>query len=412
LSGNSLSTSLPDEPMMWLFFLVFLFVAAHEPGRLPRWYFNSPLTIIIGLQLVWLLVSVAFSQVFVLSAKFLLAKSWYLVCFYLLPVMIFKTAKDLKIAFWAFCIPLLATVLIITFRHSAFGFSFVSINGAIGKLYYNHVEYASVVSMFFPLIFTGFLLIGRRQILFKTLALLMVLFFAAVVFLTYARAAVLGVVFAAVVAIAVRLKLVNFVMPLVYILVAGIIYFLASGNKYMEYTPDYEHTYMRKNLAEHIRATFQGQDISSMERVYRWIAAVRMSDEHPVVGYGPHGFIEHYKSHTVPAFQTYVSNNPERSTTHNYFLLMLTEQGWPAMLLYAILIPVAFAQAQRAYHRFQSRFYKLCTLGLAMMIAVCFINNFFSELIETHKVGAMFYLGLSLLAILSYKSKLQQQEIS
>jgi len=100
-----------------------------------------------------------------------------------------------------------------------------------------------------------------------------------------------------------------------------------------------------------------------------------------------------------------VSRNPEQSTTHNYFLYMLVEQGWPAMILYAIFMVMVFHKAQKIYHRFRDRFYRMVTIGLAMTIAVGFINNFFSELIETHKVAALFYIPVAMLIILDKKSK-------
>jgi len=90
---------------------------------------------------------------------------------------------------------------------------------------------------------------------------------------------------------------------------------------------------------------------------------------------------------------------------------MLVEQGWPALVLYAILVFVVLFQAQRTYHRFGSndRFYKYCTLGVAMMFAAGFINNFFSELLETHKVGSLFYISIALLVVLDHKSRESQQ---
>jgi O-antigen ligase len=84
---------------------------------------------------------------------------------------------------------------------------------------------------------------------------------------------------------------------------------------------------------------------------------------------------------------------------------MLVEQGLPATILYAILIIVFFAQAQKVYHRFTDKFYKSCTMALAMIFAACFVNNFFSELIETHKIGAIFYLCISLMIVLDHKSR-------
>ena len=78
------------------------------------------------------------------------------------------------------------------------------------------------------------------------------------------------------------------------------------------------------------------------------------------------------------------------------------------MLLYALLIPVVIGVAQRTYHRFRDPFNKRCTLGLVMMFAAAFVNNFFSELTDTHKVGALFYISMALIAVLSFKSRESQ----
>jgi O-antigen ligase len=79
------------------------------------------------------------------------------------------------------------------------------------------------------------------------------------------------------------------------------------------------------------------------------------------------------------------------------------------MLLYALLIYTIFAKAQRMYHSFKDKFWRLVVIGLAMVIAVGFINNFFSELIETHKVAALFYIPLALLVLLDRKIKEEEE---
>lgn len=408
LMNNALSTSIPDEPMVWMHFVLFFILAAAYPFKLPARFFIHPLAIIIWLQLLWLAIAVTNSQVPIPSIKFLVAKSWYLVCYFLFPLFVFREKKDIKTAFLMLLFPLLLTMFIITVRHAASGYQFTAINYAIGKWYYNHVEYSTILSMFFPLLLAYYPLTRGKGWCIRAFVVVLISFFAVAIFLTYARAALLAVVFAILVGIAIKARLVNMVMPAVYLLIAVVTIYLSSNNRIMQFTPNFEQTYMHHNLTDHIVATFRGEDMSSMERIYRWIAAVRMSEEHPWTGFGPHAFVEHYKPYTIPAFRTYVSNNPERSTTHNYLLLMLTEQGWPAMLLYALLIAMVFATAQRTYHRFKDRLYRNCTLGIAMMIAACFVNNFFSELIETHKIGALFYLSISLLVILNMKSREKQ----
>lgn len=405
LMNNTLSTSIPDEPMVWVHFLLFFVLAAAYPERLPARFFLHPLIIIVTLQFLWLIVSVCYSQEFIPSVKFLVAKAWYLCCYLLFPLFVFREKKDFKTAFLLVLIPMLFTMAIVTYRHAGMGYQFVAINSAIGQWYYNHVEYSTILSMFFPLLLVCYPLTKGMRSYTRVLIVMLIAFFAVAIFLTYARAAVLGVLFAMSVGVAIRLRLVNLVMPVAYGVIAAVTIYMTDESRLMRFTPNFEQTYMRHNLADHIMATFRGQDMSSMERIHRWIAAARMSREHPLTGFGPHAFVTHYQPYTISAFRTYVSNNPERSTTHNYLLLMLTEQGWPAMLLYALLIAVVFASAQRTYHRFEDQFYKNCTLGIAMLIAACFVNNFFSEMIETHKVGALFYLGISLLVILSIRSR-------
>lgn len=404
LSGKAFSLSLPDEPMCWLFLLVTFLLLAHNPGIIPRWWWNNPLVLVIALQLFWLVVAVAFSTVPMLSLKFLAAKVWYLACFFVLPVLVVRDKADFRKAFLLFLIPVVATSVIILYRLLTHHFRFAAIGVSVGKLYINHVEYAAVLSIFYPLIWVAWPL-TKRSGTWKRLALfLALLFFIPALFFTYARVVVPALAFAIVVGVAIKYRLVNFIMPLIYATVIIAFLWLLKDNRYLDLHPDINHTVMHHDYNSHLESTFQGKDVSFMERVYRWVAAIRMSTDRPLVGYGPHGFVPNYKRYALNMFRTFVSNNKEHSTTHNYFLYMLAEQGWPAMLLYALLLVVVLAQAQKTYHRLKDPFYKYCMLGLAMAFASSFVNNFVSELIETHKAGAMFYIIIALLMILRQKS--------
>lgn len=400
--SSVLSTSLPDEPLMWVFMFMFPFIFLQNPKVLGRRdWFRDPIVTVIGLQFLWMIVAVIFSKELLLSLKFMAAKTWFLISFFILPYYVFRQKKDFKHAFLLFLVPLVITMVIINIRHAARGFEFRRVEQAIGGLYYNHVDYSAVISIFFPLLLVAIPMSRKLRNPFITAALIgLILFFLPAIYLTFARAAVVAVIFAIGVAIAIRLRLVNLIMPAFIGFIALVIVIMAKDNRYMNFRPNFEKTYMHKNFSEHIIATFRGEDMSSMERLYRWIAAMRMSVDEPVKGWGPNSFYYYYKPYAVSSFKTYVSRNTERSTTHNYFLYMLVEQGWPAMILYGALIVIAFAQAQKTYFRFKDKYYKWCTLGAVMMLASAFINNFFSELLETHKVGSLFYISLALLVVL------------
>ncbi|MGN6477144.1 MAG: O-antigen ligase family protein [Flavipsychrobacter sp.] len=411
-ANDTLSTTVPDEPIMWLFLLLTGILIARRPDVLEKSWLSNPIVLLIVLQYVWLFIPVLYSHKPLLSLKFLAAKTWFLASFFLLPMFIFKEKKDFRTAFLVMLVPFLATVVIIMARHAAIGFNFRRIQVAIGTIYVNHVDYSTVMSMFFPLLCIALPLTKGKSLVLRGIILLIILFLLPAIYLTYARAAILAIAFAAVVGIAIRYKLANYIMPAFYGVLALLMVYMVHNYKLMDFRPDYEHTFMRKKFTDHLIATFKGQDMSSMERLYRWIAAVRMSKDEPITGYGPNTFIYYYKPYAVQSFKTYVSRNLEHSTTHNYYLYMLVEQGWPAMILYAILVMVVIAEGQRTYHRFKDRFYKYCTLGVVMMFCAGFINNFFSELLENHKVGGMFYIGLAALVMLSTKSKQLEKEES
>ena len=407
-AGDTMSITLPDQPLMWSFLLVFILIWASNPKLIPKWWWRDPLVLVVTLQFLWTIVAVVCSKMIFFSLKFLLAKTWLLVCFFILPIWIFQEKKDFIKGFLLLLIPMLVTVLVILAHHALLGFRFDMVQKSMSGLYYNHVDYSTVISMFFPLLLIAVPLTKGRHIFIRGGLIVIILLFIAGIAFAYARAAVIGVVFALVIGVTMRMRLVNFVMPVFYGFMILLVSYMVQNNKYIDFRPDYNNTYMHKNFTDHVISTFRGKDMSSMERLYRWIAAIRMSKDRPLTGYGPRAFYYFYKPYAVTSFRTYVSRNPEQSTTHNYFIYMLVEQGWPAMILYAILMVLIFAKAQKIYHRFKDRFYRLVTIGLAMTIAVGFINNFFSELIETHKVAALFFIPLVLLVILDRKSRAEE----
>lgn len=406
LIEGTLTTTVPDEPMMWLFLLLTIVLAVSRPRSFPEWWLRSPLTLVLTLSYLWMLVAVCFSQEHFISVKFAAAKTWFLASYFVLPIFIFRRKSDFKKAFFIVLLPTLLTMLVINYWHYQLGFAFSYIHKAIGKLYYNRVDYSSFLSMFFPMLLIAVPLSKKLRWWWQAALILTILFFLMAIYFTFARGAMLAIFFAAFIGFAIRKKFVNVVMPAFYGLLILLMVFMVRHNKYIDFRPNYEQTYTHFTFADHMIATFRGKDMSSMERLYRWIAAVRMSRERPLVGVGPNAFYHYYKPYAVSSFRTYVSRNTEQSTTHNYFLYMLVEQGWPAMLLYASLLIVFFAVAQRTYHRFKGeRFYRHVTIGTAMMFAAGFINNFFSELIETHKVGALFFISISLMIVLEQKSR-------
>jgi O-antigen ligase len=164
-----------------------------------------------------------------------------------------------------------------------------------------------------------------------------------------------------------------------------------TDQHYLRFRPNYEQTIYHGQLGDHIEATYAMKDLSTAERFYRWIAGWRMGRDHLLTGVGPNHFYPAYRSYTVESFRTYVSDNPERSTVHNYFLLLLAEQGLPALLLFLFTVISMLMTAQRLYSRSKG-IEKQIALVVASVVAMITVLISPSDLIETDKIGSIFYL--------------------
>jgi len=385
----------PDEALMLVLTLQFVFFALLNFRQInARAWFRNPLVLLILLSFAWTAVTVCFSENPLLSLKYLLKKSWFLIPFFFLPIILFRDQAVLKRSFQLLFLSLLVVASIVLIRFSAVGFRFEMVHDPLQPFFINHVSYGSMVACLTPATIAA-LYLSRKLSLQWIISLAGVLLFITAAYLSYSRAAWMSLVFAGITLLLIRLRVMQYAFLVFYLFMSGFVYWMSHENKFLDFKPKFEKTIMHESLEDHILATIQGTDISSAERYYRWIAAIRMSQDRPLTGVGPNNFYDYYKGYTVSSFKTWVSRNPERSTTHNYFLFMLVEQGIPAMLLYALLIFWIFHYGQQVLRRCETRFDKTIVSGALCVVAALFVNNFFSELIESDKIGSLFYLALA-----------------
>ena len=393
---NGLATDLPTEPLMIGLMGVYFIYVLRNGKEMDSSFIRHPLALILALHLFWIFATTITSSLFWVSFKFSLAKLWYVVTFFFLAGSILKKEKDFQTFFWCVLIPLLSTVFIIWVQHAAEGFSFQSVGGVLDPFYRNHVNYASLLALFIP--FVWFARNWYPKHSFKRWFLnfsLIVLLIA--IQLSYTRTAYVTLFMAIGAYFIIRIKLVRLVLiASIVSLILGFTY-MVKNNTYLQYAPDYERTIAHVQFDNLVAATVQMKDISTMERFYRWIAGLRMAKDKMVVGFGPGNFYNFYKSYTVRSFRTYVSDNPEKSGIHSYFLLMLVEQGIPGMLIFIALSFYALIRGERIYHESTNTIRKSIVMGVLLSFVV--INAFLliNDMIETDKMGSFFFIGLAVL---------------
>jgi O-antigen ligase len=385
-----LGMDLPDEPVMILLTCVFFGLLIAGQLRLSSGYYNHPVFFVLLLGFFWAFASMCFSDEPLISLKYLLAKTWYIVPFCVLPWFFLHTKNDIRIFSGLIAAGMLVTVISTIIQHAQLGFLFDNINTAVSPFFRNHVTYSAMLVCSIPILF-GFFRLAKNKIQKKYLLFLLLLFFAAL-FFSYSRGAWLAKLLGAVSVFLIRKKLLaaGFILSMIVILV--IIFSLGYENRYLNYHGNYKKTIYHANFNDHLQATFSGTDLSNAERLNRWIAAIRMRNEHPVTGFGPNSFYNEYKPFMVSYFKTWVSENKERSTVHNYFLLLLTEQGWVGLLLFFLLLFSVLKRLEILYHAINDPFYKIVLLCTGSIFTMIITLNMLSDLLETDKIGSLFYL--------------------
>ncbi|MGB3801640.1 MAG: O-antigen ligase family protein, partial [Lewinella sp.] len=160
---------------------------------------------------------------------------------------------------------------------------------------------------------------------------------------------------------------------------------------------DFNNTISHEEFDNLISATYKLEDISTMERFYRWVAGGNMVPYRPVVGFGPGNFVETYEAYTNNNFRTYVSDNPERSGIHNYFLMTAVEQGLPGLLFLLLFLGSILYYGQSLY--LNQTVPEARGAALAALLAVIVVGAFsiLNDLLETDKVGSLFFISTAIL---------------
>jgi O-antigen ligase len=396
---NGLATDLPTEPLMAGLMMVTLALIAFRKNSLPKGFLSNPLIVILMVHLFWIFICALNSDMPVFSFKVFLAKLWYFIPFTLLTAIVMRKSADFKTFFWCIFTPLTVLVFITMLRHGIlYQFSFTDINKCVTPYFRNHVNYAAMMSIFFPFILWAASWYAKKTFTHKMLVVL-IIFYIAAIYLSFTRTAMLAVIGMVPFYFMIKWRFTKTAVAALVLFCTLGISWLLYDHHYLRFAPTYKETVYHDEFSSHLASTFEGKDASSMERVYRWVAATRMVHDRPWMGVGSGNFNNYYQSYTVTTFETYLSDNEERSTVHNYYLLMLTEQGWPGLIIFLLITFTAFIYGEHIYFKMTTRENKRAVMILLLVMFSIIINLLLSDMLESDKVGPFFFMDLAMLAL-------------
>ena len=393
LDLGNLSMDLPDEPLMILFTGIGFLLLLH--GKTMNWEEKlHPFFLWVLGIIAWMLFTSITSTHFFRSGKFVLAKLWYLMAFVFMANYLIREKQHIEKILWACILGGGLITLYILYSHALEGFSFEESHGIVRPFFPNAVVYGAFLALIFPFAWMLRTWYSPKSLQWWILVGISGILLVGIV-LSFRRGAWVAVALLPVVYILLQVKAFKWVTYSTLLIVAFGLFYLIQGNRFYYYAPNYEKTIFHEgDISGHLSATLEGKELSGMERLYRWVAAKNMIGDNLWIGTGPSTFNQEYKKYADDAFRTYVSDNPEQSTTHNYFLMTFAEQGLLGGALFLGLCIYMLMKAAKVYHTCKDPQLKTLVLAVLMSLITILFHSILNELIEVDKVGPFFWLNL------------------
>lgn len=406
--SDGLNLSLPAEPLMIGITLIY-FLNEISSGITPKRILRHPITIIIFLQMAWIFVTLLTSQLPVISIKFLLARTWFLVSCYFICTQLFKKQEAIIKHLLFYAVALAIVAIITTYKHAAFSFDEKIADWIVSPFYNDHTAYGAALAMYIPVI-CGMLFMKNISFYLKVLCAALLLIFVISIIVSYARAGWLSLVVSVAVLISLLLKI-KF-RTILLTLIAGLVIFFSFQTEVLMILGR-NNTDSDGDFTANIESMSNiSTDVSNMERLNRWNCAIEMFKDKPVFGFGPGTYQFLYAPYQKSSMKTVISTNlGEKGNAHSEYLGPLSEQGFLGALIVVIMVFGVMFLGYRLVYTVKDRSLKILTICILMGLSTYFVHGFLNNFLDTDKASVPFWGFVAMLVCIDvYHRESEEQQ--
>ena len=380
---EGMELSMPVEPMMILFSIIFLFRVLADRCYDLR-LLRHPVTLLLLAMLIWMVVTTCTSELPWVSAKYTISRLWFVIPFFFAASQIFADRRRIRQFFWAYAIGLGAVILIATTKTLG-NFSDLQTLHRVMKPFYNdHTAYGCAIALMLPA--AVYFLKGR----WRVAALIMGALLCVGLFFSYCRAAWISVAGAIGVYALIRMGMKVKWMVLLFGIGVGAFFVYQSEVLYKLGKNHQDSSY---TLADQVKSISNiSTDASNVERLNRWASALRMWEEKPVLGCGPGTYQFLYAGYQRSYQLSTISTNAgDLGNAHSEYIGPLTEQGVPGVALVAILFLTTFATGVRVYRTSPDPDVRRLAICFTLALLTYYIHGVFNNFLDTDKLSVPFW---------------------
>ncbi|MFZ2286253.1 MAG: O-antigen ligase family protein [Bacteroidales bacterium] len=381
--------SVPTEPVMALLLFITLFkliVTREFSVRLLK----HPVTVMIGLWLLWTLVTSITSTMPGVSFKTLAYRLWFTAGFYLIAAQLAGSDRFNRRYITAYAAGLAIVVIYFIIKVQGAGFLNQQFaHSACYPFFKDHTSFGASMAFLIPPV--AVLLIRKDSGLAARLmlAFLIVLFLAGFI-LSYSRAAWVSLIAAVALAGILWVR-----MPGRLLAVTASVFIMAlvlsAGWIWQRMDSTTEDS--SADLGQHLRSASNiSTDQSNLERINRWKCALRMFEEKPLTGWGPGTYQFSYGPFQKASERTAISTDfGDAGNAHSEYLGTLSESGLPGALLWLLVTVTAVVTGIRAWYREKRGAEGYFVLAIAAGLITYVIHGIMNSFLDSDKIAALWW---------------------
>ena len=403
--GEFAKANLPSELLLVTFVpFAFLFIRDYSKGFVAL--LKHPITVLIVIDIIVGLVSTFQSDHIAVGLKRTLVQVLFFTGFFV-PLFLFKNVKSKYNVWIAYCIGLIPVMYFTIKTHYNHDFNPKIVFSVCQPYFNDHTVYGACLEFILPFL----LILTFKKQLFKKnkaikIGLILLLFFVIVSeLLALSRAAILSLVVALLFFFVLKLK-VKFVYFISGVLILSMIALAFSDNIYKQMEAS-ENVSNDGQVTNHLSSvTNLNNDASNLERINRWVCAIRMFNERPILGFGPGTYQFEYNRFQSAEYKTYISTNAgDKGNAHSEYLGALSEKGVFGGVVFLLIVLVSLSTGMQNHYNLPDGLLKSLNLAMLLGLVTFFFHAFFNSFLDQIKIGFLVYSALAGIVAINLKLK-------
>ncbi|MCP4520523.1 MAG: hypothetical protein GY827_02310 [Cytophagales bacterium] len=406
--GLGVGLSIPSELLTAILGLLILTKIFYEYKDLQKLLWH-PLSIAIYAHILWLVITTITSSMPIVSFKFVLVRVVYVLVYYLYSGYLFQKMKYVKSFIWLYTLGISIVIGIVFVKHWTLGLGQDTSNKISYPFYDDHTIYAACVVMMMPLVIALFYLQKKKDVLINFFAFVLFLVLVVGLLHSYSRAGWISIVGISVGWLMFRLKITFWQVMLLVGVLVGIGFYNSKSitDKLSKNDRD-----SGGSLVEHAQSASNiSTDASNTERINRWLCAIRMGVDRPVLGYGPGTYMFNYGTFQKRDEMTIISvRDGSWGGSHSEYLKPFSESGYLGIITFLFFIFYGIKIGMDLLYKLEDKGLKTLLVAAILSFVSYLIHGFVNFFLDTDKSSYLFWAMLAIIAVLDIQYK-QQKEI-